>query len=703
MDWSDEYLNHGASCPFEPNAIKCDEYVCADKYYSCGDGECVHWRTRMAFQRFAIPEKDCFNKRNINHMCEVSLDRAAWTLESGLCLPDKDYDDSRYPPWNIINTTNLNNYDKCQYLLRCLLSKGFEHDCPCNHQNCTQMMINVCQSLGRFIPYPLLGLINSNHVFLYNYNDSMGNLSPKFVHLHGGVRCRGYFFQLTGPIVDTSNDNVIYMPFANHILCTSNANPYGSIDYSSPHKNDKLCWNGSLTFNGRPYAVNPDICTRTGECISQYRIRDGIVDCLDQKDETIYLDKNYCTKNVGQHRFQCFNGQYKCLSLHRLGTGTPDCSNSYDESLYGAGTNIRLQISCNKVTKTDCHRVKAYIQQSSTRNSSNNSLLVNSEQQGQTNRMPFHDYCDSFWNLDQHIDEMPSSCQYWICQNNQYQCQTGQCIPLNWVCDGEWDCSDASDEEAIVLIKKWSNHNSQLSDLPYYIEKCRNRSAKSPFSNICNISFEFDCYRSNVSNPLDIKLNRPCINLTQIGNGVEDCYNAYDEKNTFTANSYVGGMWGFHFRCTNDDRTYLDACNRWSNCTEILCSYYRNKDRSCSDTKDFICLEDDHCKKNARCNGERDCSNGEDEYWCPSGTHENQVTYRHSKVQSLRDSTQVSLDVLYPPAGMLKVNQQQLSKSIVNLRNDQSFKVHSYKCNRGIAIIEMNEIRCLCPPAYYGD
>ena len=52
---------------------------------------------------------------------------------------------------------------------------------------------------------------------------------------------------------------------------------------------------------------------------------------------------------------------------------------------------------------------------------------------------------------------------------------------------------------------------------------------------------------------------------------------------------------------------------------------------------------------------------------------------------------------------MLKVNQHQLSKSIVNLRNDQSFKVHSYQCNRGIAVLEMNETQCLCPPAYYGD
>jgi hypothetical protein len=79
--------------------------------------------------------------------------------------------------------------------------------------------------------------------------------------------------------------------------------------------------------------------------------------------------------------------------------------------------------------------------------------------------MPFQYYCDSFWNLDKHIDEIPSSCQYWIRQNDEYQCQTGKCIQLDWVCDGEWDCSDASDEEAVVLIQKWSTQNARFSKL----------------------------------------------------------------------------------------------------------------------------------------------------------------------------------------------------------------------------------------------
>jgi hypothetical protein len=95
--------------------------------------------------------------------------------------------------------------------------------------------------------------------------------------------------------------------------------------------------------------------------------------------------------------------------------------------------------------------------------------------------------------------------------------------------------------------------------------------------------------------------------------------------------------------------------------------------------------------------------NGEDEYWCPSGTLGNQVKYRSNKMQISQQSWGSHFDIPYPPEGTMKVNQQQLSRSIIHLRNDQSFKMHSYQCNRGVAVLQMNKTRCLCPPAYYGD
>jgi hypothetical protein len=114
MDWTDEYYQHdGKLCPFEPNAMECDEHLCFSQMYSYGDGQCVYWETRVAFERLIKVDNDCFNKRNLNYMCEVSPHQPAWTLESGLCWPDKDFDDPRYPPWNKINASNLIDEEKC--------------------------------------------------------------------------------------------------------------------------------------------------------------------------------------------------------------------------------------------------------------------------------------------------------------------------------------------------------------------------------------------------------------------------------------------------------------------------------------------------------------------------------------------------------------------------------------------------------------
>lgn len=33
------------------------------------------------------------------------------------------------------------------------------------------------------------------------------------------------------------------------------------------------------------------------------------------------------------------------------------------------------------------------------------------------------------------------------CDNDQFQCKSGHCIPIRWRCDADPDCMDSSDEE----------------------------------------------------------------------------------------------------------------------------------------------------------------------------------------------------------------------------------------------------------------
>ena len=416
-------------------------------------------------------------------------------------------------------------------------------------------------------------------------------------------------------------------------------------------------------------------------------------------------EQTYCTGKLGQQRFQCFNKEHKCLPLISLGTSIADCANGYDEIWFGTGDSLRIQLPCFKDRTDDCHHLKAYIQHSSIpmNNQTYNTSLVTFEE-NIIKQIAHFRYCDSFWDTYDHLDEDSSACQRWICQKHEYQCQTGQCIPIEWVCDGEWDCSDASDEEAIVLIKEWSNHNINLTDLLSQIRECEDRYQSTHFSDKCNTSFEIGCYRAEVSNPLKIESYHPCINLTQIGDGVEDCYNAYDEKNTFTAQSNVGGMWGFHAQCGSVHRRYSDACipNTINNCSNILCSRYRDKNNSCSNEKDFICPENSQCKKNGRCNGKFDCPHGQDEYWCPSGSYANQAHYRFDKKILFIERLGSVLSASYPSTDTLQLKQSDENTSTPKPQDNQRFRIDAYQCNRGVAATRFNQTKCFCPPSFFG-
>lgn len=41
-----------------------------------------------------------------------------------------------------------------------------------------------------------------------------------------------------------------------------------------------------------------------------------------------------------------------------------------------------------------------------------------------------------------------------FCTERQFQCRSGECIPINYTCDGEPDCKDKSDEDTSECANK---------------------------------------------------------------------------------------------------------------------------------------------------------------------------------------------------------------------------------------------------------
>ena len=59
-----------------------------------------------------------------------------------------------------------------------------------------------------------------------------------------------------------------------------------------------------------------------------------------------------------------------------------------------------------------------------------------------------HQLCDNLIDCDNGDDEV--GCEFGHCQESEFSCLSGRCIPLSWKCDGKPDCDSGEDEVACV-------------------------------------------------------------------------------------------------------------------------------------------------------------------------------------------------------------------------------------------------------------
>jgi hypothetical protein len=250
---------------------------------------------------------------------------------------------------------------------------------------------------------------------------------PDGLLFYGQLKCLGYQLiikRVLGELIRESFEFYDYTLAEDYLCKIEEIN--GHRDFSGPHY-DVNCWNNSKTFNNQSYQVSFLCQTR---CISKYRVRDGIYDCYFSEESH---DINNSCPQIQRHRLQCSSSELTCLLVGALANGAINCVNERDEIDYQSGTILIGNSHCSKTDLSGCNYFQNYIQISSEKDIDNPILSDDHSK----SIIPFRFYCDSFFDLKGGFDELPELCREWSCMHDEYQCLSGQCIPLNWICDGK--------------------------------------------------------------------------------------------------------------------------------------------------------------------------------------------------------------------------------------------------------------------------